>query len=117
MLMRKFAIIAVALGLLMGFAGAQSRDKKDTTRVLTGRVVDKQENGLPNAVVYLTNTQTRAVKTYIVGPDGTYHFPALAANIDYEVYAQLNGKKSDSRTVSQFESRPQINLNLRIDTR
>ena len=108
-LMRKTAIFAVMLALVAGVALAQSRDKKnDATRVLTGRVIDKQDNPLPNAVVYLTNTQSRATKTYIVGPDGAYHFPSLSPNIDYEVYAQFNGKKSDSRTVSQFESRPQI---------
>ena len=65
-LMRKTAIFAVMLALVAGVALAQSRDKKnDATRVLTGRVIDKQDNPLPNAVVYLTNTQSRATKTYI----------------------------------------------------
>jgi hypothetical protein len=68
-------------------------------------------------VVYLTNSRTRAVKTYIVGEDGTYRFPSLAANIDYEVYAQFNGRKSDTKTVSQFDNRQQLNINLKIDTR
>src|SRR5271154_1573852 len=68
--------------------------KKDTTRLLTGKVLDAGDNPLPNAVVYLTNTHTRSVKTYIVGPDGGYRFPALLPSIDYEVYAQYNKSKS-----------------------
>ena len=43
--------------------------------------------------------------------------PALSPNVDYEVYAQYQGKKSDTKTVSQFDSRAQVNINLRIDTK
>ena len=58
--------------------------KGDNTRLLTGKVLDRGDNPLPNAVVYLTNSRTRAVKTYIVGADGSYRFPALQPSIDYE---------------------------------
>jgi len=94
-----------------------NRPKGDNTRLLTGRVIDQGENPLPNAVVYLTNTRTRAVKTYIVSGDGAYRFPSLQPNIDYEVYAQHNGRKSDTKTVSQFDDRQQLSINLRIDTK
>lgn len=92
---------------------------KDTTpgRLLTGRVLDKQDNPVPNAVVYVTDTRTRAVKTYIVGADGNYRFPALAANVDYEIYAQINGKNSDTKKMSQFDDRKQVKIDLRIDAK
>ena len=110
--------MAVLLGLLVTSVAVSAKDK-DTTpgRLLTGRVVDKEDTALPNAVVYVTDTRSRAVKTYIVGPDGTYRFPALAANVDYEVYAQFNGKSSDTKRVSQFDDRKVVNINLRVDTR
>jgi len=117
--MRKYAAVAMLL-LFVGLALAASPDKKDkgdNGRLLTGRVTDRQENPLPDAVVYLSNPRTRAVKTFIVGPDGTYRFPSLSPNIDYEVYAQFNGKKSDTKTVSQFDNRQQVTINLKIDTR
>ncbi|MBV9624012.1 MAG: carboxypeptidase regulatory-like domain-containing protein, partial [Acidobacteria bacterium] len=79
--------------------------------------LDRQDNALANAIVYVTDTRTRAVKTYIVGSDGMYRFPALAANVDYEVYAQLNGKSSDTKRVSQFDDRKVVNIVLRIDTK
>jgi hypothetical protein len=91
--------------------------KKDTTRLLTGKVLDAGDNPLPNAVVYLTNTHTRSVKTYIVGPDGTYRFPALQPTTDYEVYAQLDNHKSGTKTVSQFDDRTQVYISLRINTK
>jgi hypothetical protein len=91
--------------------------KGDNTRLLTGKVLERGDNPLPNAVVYLTNRRTRAVKTYIVGPDGSYRFPALQPSIDYEVYAQYQGHKSDTKTVSQFDDRQQVSINLKIDTK
>jgi Carboxypeptidase regulatory-like domain len=117
--MKKVSVVA-ALLLLLGLtvvAEPFKEKEKPTGRLLTGRVVDRQDGPLPSSVVYLTNTRTRAVKTYIVGNDGEYRFPALSLNIDYEVYAQFNGRKSDTKTVSQFDSRPVVNINLRIDAK
>ena len=93
-------------------------DKKDRAqgRLLSGKVLDRQDNPVVSAVVYLTNTRTHAIKTYIVGQDGTYRFPGLSS-VDYEVYAQFNNHKSDTRSVSQFDDRPQVYIDLKIDTR
>ncbi len=92
-------------------------NKKDTTRLLLGKVLDGSDNPLPNAVVYLTNTHTRAVKTYIIGSDGEYRFPGLQPNIDYEVYAQYNNHKSGTKTVSQFDDRTQVYISFKINTK
>ncbi len=124
-LMKKAALAGSLLVLLLIFvlqtsAPAQlfGRDPKpQKTRLLTGKVLDAGDSPLPNAVVYLTNTHTRAVKTYIVGPDGAYRFPALQPTIDYEVYAQYNNRKSGTKTVSEFDDRSQVYISLKIDTK
>ena len=94
-------------------------DKKEKTvgRLLLGKVLDQGDNPLPDAVVYLTNTRTRAIKTYIVSQDGTYRFPALSTAIDYEIYAQYKGRKSDTKSLSQFDDRSQVYMDLKVDTR
>ena len=91
--------------------------KQDKTRLLTGKVLDGGDNPLPNAVVYLTNTHTRSVKTYIVGPDGAYRFPALQPSVDYEVYAQYDNRKSGTKTVSQFDDRQQVYISLKVNAK
>jgi hypothetical protein len=124
----KKAIIAVVLVLSLATvfsspvmaAPAQlfgRESKQDKTRLLTGKVLDGSDNPLPNAVVYLTNTHTRSIKTYIVGPDGAYRFPALQPSLDYEVYAQYNNRKSGTKTVSQFDDRTQVYISLKINTK
>jgi Carboxypeptidase regulatory-like domain len=120
MLIRRFQVIAICAFALSLLAGPCALAKeKDTMpgRLLTGKVLDKQDNAVTNAVVYVTDTRTRAVKTYIVGPDGIYRFPALATNVDYEIYAQSNGKNSDTKRMSQFDDRKVVDIVLRIDAR
>ena len=118
--MKRTCVVAIVL-LLVGLASAEPYKDKDkpssTGRVLIGKALDRQDNPLANTVVYLTNMRTRAVKTYIVGEDGGFRFPALSSGIDYEVFAEWNGHKSDTKTVSQFDSRPQVYINLKIDTK
>jgi carboxypeptidase family protein len=108
-----------AFAISVAAASPNSPKDKDQIvgRMLTGKVLDKRDNPVVDAVVYLSNTRTRAVKTYIVGPDGTYRFPDLATNVDFEIYAQYKGQKSDTKAVSQFDDHKQINIVLRIDTK
>jgi len=86
-----------------------------TSRILTGTVLDKSDKPISEAVVYLKNTKTLAMKTYISQKDGTYRFPELSLNVDYEVYAEKDSKKSKTKTLSQFDDREKPNLNLQID--
>ena len=95
-------------------AGAPMSDKEPQVRALTGQVMDQREQPVASAIVYLKNTKTMAVKTFIAGQDGTYRFNALSPNVDYEVYAEHNGKRSDTKTLSSFDSRKTANINLKI---
>jgi len=112
------SLIAVALLLMISVAANAAPDKKDKQqgRLLFGKVLDPQDNPVAGAIVYVTNMRTHAVKTYIVGQEGTYRFPGLST-VDYEVYAQYNGHKSDTKSLSQFDDRSQVYIDLRIDAR
>jgi len=120
--MRSFWLGFIVL-LLAGLAtnpavcAAKDKEKAAPGRLLTGKVLDKHDNPVVDAVVYLTNTRTHTVTTYIIGPNGSYRFPELSPNVEYELYAQFKGQKSDSKTVSQFDDRKQINIVLRIDVK
>lgn len=87
---------------------------RNNQRVLTGVVMDKNDQPIPNAVVYLKNAKTLNVRSFFTQKDGTYRFPQLERNVDYEVYAESDGKRSDTKTVSQFDDRNAPHINLRI---
>ena len=108
-------MVAGALVLAVAVNASAAADKKDKQqgRLLYGKVLDQQDNPVSGAIVYLNNSRTHVVKTYIVGQEGTYRFPGLST-VDYEVYAQYNGHKSETKSVSQFDERSQVYVDLRI---
>jgi|SRR6478672_3421611 len=113
------AAILLAFGALLAVptAGATAlfqRGAQGEARTLVGHVVDDREQPLQKAIVYLKNTKNLAIKTYISEPDGTFRFSGISANIDYEVYAEHNGARSDTKTLSGFDSRRQVNMTLKI---
>jgi len=96
-------------------SSGETKPKRVTSRTLTGLVLDKRDQPIPNAVVYLKNSKTLAVRSFFAQKDGSYRFPDLALNTDYDVYAEKDGKKSDGKTLSQFDDRASPKINLRID--
>jgi len=83
-------------------------------RSLQGQVTNEASAPVEGAIVYLKNTKTLAVKTYIADNQGMYRFNALSPNVDYDVYAEKSGKKSDKKTLSSFDSRREATINLKI---
>jgi hypothetical protein len=112
------AAILLACGALLAVptAGAKAvfQRGQGEARMLVGHVLDDREQPLQKAIVYLKNTKNLAIKTYISEPDGTFRFSGLAPNIDYEVYAEHEGARSDTKTLSGFDSRRQVSVTLKI---
>src|SRR5271165_1389161 len=100
---------------LGGSSGPSEKKTKPTSKMLNGTVTDKADQPIPVAVVYLKNMKTLAVKSFFTDKDGAYRFPQLALNTDYEVYAEKDGKKSDTKSISQFDDRFNPTVNLRIN--
>lgn len=102
---------ALFLTLLVLSASAQQNE----LRTVHGAVLDKAENPVSSAVVYLKNVRTLAVKTYISDRAGEYRFSGLDPNVDYEIHAEDDKMMSNTRTVSSFDSRKDIVISLKLD--
>jgi protocatechuate 3,4-dioxygenase beta subunit len=117
---RRLVLISVAVVLLSGLLcaqlfGGKKTDDSSAPRNLTGTIFDKADKVVPSAIVYLKNTRSLAVATFITGEDGSYRFNNLSPNIDYEVRAESGGRKSQVKTLSSFDTRKQAHLNLKIE--
>jgi len=115
---RRFAAAALVLPLLFVFLApaAPAQDPKSQLRTVRGVVSEKSsEAPVASAVVFLKNTRNNDVRSYISDPEGNYRFSGLDPNIDYEVHAEKDGAKSATRTVSSFDSKKEIVLNLKLE--
>ena len=89
--------------------------QQQAPRAVQGKVVDKSDAGVKGATVFLKDSHTLSVKSYIAADDGAYRFGQLTQNTDYELWAEAGGKKSAVKSISAFDTRAQFNINLKID--
>ncbi len=112
---RFFWLLPLLLVFFTVAACAQGNKREAQLRMVRGGVTDKSDAPIPAGVVFLKNTRTNAVRSYITDDAGNYRFSGLDPNADYEIHAEKDGAKSPTRTVSSFDSRKDIVINLKID--
>jgi len=96
---------------------AQSERDRSQLRTVHGSVLDHDDNPIPTGVVYLLNKKTHTVRTYIADSAGHYRFTGLDPNVDFQIHAEYKHHKSASRTISSFDDRRDIEINLSISTK
>jgi hypothetical protein len=110
-----FHYVALVLTLLFFTSAATAQTKQETLRTVHGVVQDKSDSPAASAVVFLKNTRNNDVRSYITNDAGEYRFSGLDPNADYEIHAEKDDAKSATRTISSFDSRKEIVLNLKLD--
>lgn len=111
---RIFGIISICF-LAVSPSFAQSAKHEAQLRTVRGVVIDKSDTPITGSVVFLKNSRTNTVRSYITDEQGNYRFSGLDPNADYDIHAEKDGAKSQGHTVSSFDGRKDIVLNLRID--
>jgi hypothetical protein len=113
---RRALSLGLALVFCVALAAAQDAKRESQLRTVRGVVIDKSsEDPVPSGVVFLKNTRTNAVRSYISDEEGNYRFSGLDPNADYEIHAEKDGAKSTTHTISSFDSKKEIVLNLKIE--
>ncbi|HEV7966336.1 MAG TPA: carboxypeptidase-like regulatory domain-containing protein [Candidatus Acidoferrales bacterium] len=115
-LRRIFGLVALAaLAVTMLFAQEKPKGKESELRTVRGTVVDKEEAPVETAVVYLKNVHTQDIITHLTDAEGTFRFSGLDLNVDYEIHAEKEGMTSATRSVSNFDTRKEFVLTLKLD--
>jgi len=107
------AFAAFAL-LLAGPLTATAQKNVPRERIAEGKVVNKDGAPIGGAVVYLKNSRSNDVRTYIADDDGHYRFGELSQDTDYEIWAESNTVRSKSREISSFDNENKFYFVLKV---
>lgn len=113
----RMAWLAVA-ALLLSISStleAKKKNPEDSLRTVQGTVTDAADNPLDGAIVQLKNTKTLQIRSFVTQQHGAYYFHGLSPNVDYEVRADFQGTSSSTKTVSSFDSRKEVAINLKVE--
>ena len=112
-------VLSVAMIAFVALASsslpAQDKSKGSELRTVRGTVVDKEETPVDTAVVYLKNVHTQDIITHLSDKDGTFRFSGLDLNVDYEIHAEKDGMTSSAHSISNFDTRKEFVLTLKLD--
>jgi hypothetical protein len=112
---RATAVIAGALLLLPALV-AQKKGEP-LTRSVQGLVSDQSDAPVAGAVVQLENTKTQQIRSYITKEDGMYFFYDLNTDTDYKLRADHQGASSPTKTLTSFDSKKQVTINLKLNNK
>jgi hypothetical protein len=113
---RRHAVLGLALLVCVSTGLAQKSKKEDqTSRSVQGVVTSAEEAPVAGAVVQLKNTKTLQIRSFISKEDGSYVFNGLSSDVDYELRAEYQGSSSSPKTVSSFDSRKAVTINLKLN--
>jgi hypothetical protein len=112
-LFHSFIVLFLALSFLAlaPYSTAQTGQK-----VVGGKVVGSSNRPQSGAIVYLKDTKTDEIKSFISTADGTYRFGQLSPDVTYEIWAEYQGRKSSTKTISSYDSKKLIDYQLKVDT-
>ncbi len=103
----------VSAGIVVLCAVAQAQSARKT---VNGKVEDAADHPLNGAIVYLQDVRTMDVRSYITEADGVYRFGGISADDDYKLWAELQDKKSGAKTISSYDPKKSLLINLHIQT-
>jgi len=96
-----------------GLPAAQST-KVPELRTVEGTVCNKEGAPIQGAVVYLQDSKSLTVKSYLSDAEGHFHFRQLSMSADFDLWAELNGERSKTKNISQFNSKTDLSFKLEL---
>lgn len=83
-------------------------------RVVIGSVIDDASAPVAGATVFLRNTKTKSIRSYTSGKDGRFRLAQVNMSEDFDIWAEKEGKKSATKTVSSWDTRKEFETELKL---
>jgi hypothetical protein len=112
------AVLSMGTVAVLGFAAtppAHAAVSVPIERVADGQVVSKANTPVSGAIVFLKDSRSQSIRTFICDQQGHFHFGQLTQDTDYQLWAEANGARSKTKAISSFDSKNDYNFTLKID--
>lgn len=83
-------------------------------RNVTGSVLENDSGPVAGATVFLKNIKTKAIRSYTSASNGRFRFAQVNMTDDYELWAEKDGKKTLTKTVSSWDARKEFETELKM---
>ena len=107
--------VALATGIVpavqhVGVAFAQNLGQRN----VAGLVLDADSAPVQGATVFLKNQKTKSIRSYTSASNGSFRFAQVNMTDDYDLWAEKDGKKSPTKTVSNWDARKDFQTELKL---
>lgn len=93
-----------------GVAHAQNLGQRN----VAGLVLDANSSPAQGATVFLKNQKTKSIRSYTSSSNGSFRFAQVSMTDDYDLWAEKDGKKSPTKTVSSWDARKDFETELKL---
>jgi len=83
-------------------------------RTVSGTVLNPDSAPVSGATVFLKNQKTKSIRSYTSTGDGHFHFAQIDMADDYDLWAEKDGRKSPTKTVSSWDARKEFISDLKL---
>lgn len=83
-------------------------------RTVSGAVLDANSQPVVGATVFLKNHKTQTIRSYLSTAMGHFHFAQVDMSVDFDLWAEKDGKKSATKVVSSWDDRKDFVADLKI---
>lgn len=108
------AVLALGVGPFSQFGSPAAQAQNFGQRVVAGSVQDANSADVSGATVFLRDTKTKSIRSYTTEASGKFRFVQVAMNDDYDLWAEKDGHKSASKTVSSWDTRKEVEEILKL---
>jgi len=106
---------ALTLGAIPSIASFSTAHAQNVgQRSVSGLVVDPESAPVQGATVFLKNSKTKAIRSYTSASNGRFRFAQVNMTDDYDLWAEKDGKKSATKTVSSWNASKEYETELKL---
>ena len=106
---------ATALGVIPSAANLSTAYAQNVgQRSVSGLVVDADSAPVQGATVFLKNSKTKAIRSYTSASNGRFRFAQVNMTEDYDLWAEKEGKKTPTKTVSSWNASKDYETELKM---